>query len=68
MDDEPETVEAAKKRALKACVARMKTLDLKGKARDDAADHFLAGVFAIIGPDGDPTEKGYLAVLEALAD
>jgi hypothetical protein len=61
-----------KKTALAACVARMKSLGLKGKLRDDAANHFFAGVIAAdpsLGPVADEvSEGGYLAVLEALAD
>lgn len=62
----------SKKAALAACVARMKTQGLKGKLRDDAANHFFAGVVAAdpsLGPvAAEVSEGGYLAVLEALAD
>lgn len=65
---------------LKACVDRMKAAQLTGKARDDAADHFIAGAKAALSaaeraeenheplPTLEiPTKGGYLAVLEALA-
>jgi hypothetical protein len=62
----------SKKTTLSACVSRMKALSLKGKLRDDAANHFFAGVVAadpsMLALAGEVSEGGYLAVLEALAD
>ncbi len=64
----------AKTIALKSCVARMKAKDLKGKARDDASGHFLAGANAVLGSFGltdefaAPMAENYTDVLEALAD
>lgn len=51
---------------LAACVHRMKALGLKGKLRDDAADHFLAGA-AAARDEAPPEAGGYVSVLEALA-
>ena len=62
---------------MKALTTYIRATGLKGKARDDAADNFMAGAVAGVlvakaGIDPDdltvPEEGGYLAVLEALAD
>lgn len=65
----------AKRAALAACVKRMKAEELKGKARDDAAGHFLAGAFVVmealgLTPEGFPLPAAvsYTDVLEALAE
>lgn len=61
----------SKRAILTACVARLKGLG-KGKVRDDAANHFFAGVVAadpeLAGLARVVDEGGYLGVLEALAD
>lgn len=77
MDDaETPTAKGAadgKSAALKACVQRMREQALSGKARDDAAGHFLAGAAA--AADGLGFDLGiqpadtikYVDVLEQLA-
>lgn len=74
MDDQgeinpaPPATLSPRKTALALCVERMKLLGLTGKARDDAAGHFLAGVLAAgLDVPVPPTGK-YVDVLEALAD
>ena len=61
--------EKLKRAALTACVQRMKAEGLTGKARDDAAKHFLAGVNVALVQEGfEPlSAASYLDVLEQLA-
>lgn len=58
----------SKRSVLAACVQRMR--GLSGKARDDAAAHFLAGAAAAdpeaFGTEGELPSR-YVDVLEALA-
>lgn len=71
------TLEPPPPSLMKALTTYIRATGLKGKARDDAADNFMAGAVAGVlvakaGIDPDdltvPEEGGYLAVLEALAD
>lgn len=68
------------KSILTACVQRLKASGLKGKGRDDAAGHFIAGAKAALDAtrevvsDGNevsvlevPDDAKYVEVIEALA-